>query len=299
MRIRTDKSANYRAVFVNGQTIRTPIDPSKPITELAFPEFYDVSFGTKCSGGCDTVCYASALKNGVHYTRLAEKIEKFFGVMTDNQRPTQVACGGSAESLENPECFEALAAFHRLNIVPNLTTNAMFINNKTIPKILEYCMGIAVTCHPHLETLWRRAIGLLAGQTRLNVHVIISDAESSARFVQLYKELADKVEYFVLLRHMNVGHAAKNPKVTDFEALARAVDPVYKEGKLAFGANFYPWLKKNRAKYNVSIYPPEIMSKYLLLNDELSVYNNSFDMRPVPFSPEAGCELGHARSTFE
>lgn len=299
IKLRTDPSANYRAVFIDGRTIRTPLDPAKPITELAFPEFYDVSFGTRCATGNCPWCYASALKSGVHYTRLAEKIERFFGPMGENRLPFQVACGGGGESLENPECEDALKAFNNLGVVPNITSNGVLINKRTLPLVLKYCMGLAITCHPHLESSWRRAIDLLSGNTRLNIHVIISDSTSVETFRRLYDEFASKIEYFVLLKHMNVGHAVNNPKTVDYDGLEAAVDPIYKEGKLAFGANFYSWLLKKQKKYGLSLYSPEIMSKYLLLDDNLGVYNNSFEMKPVPFAPGRGCELGHARSIFE
>ena len=94
--------------------------------------------GTKCSGNCIYYCYASALKTAIHYKNIANKINQFFGQMTDNQRPLQVACGGQAESMENPECWEALEAFRNLNIIPNITTNGMFVNDKTIEKIEKY-----------------------------------------------------------------------------------------------------------------------------------------------------------------
>lgn len=299
IKLRTDPSANYRAVFIDGKTIRTPIDPKKPITELAFPEFYDISFGTRCATGNCPWCYASALKSGVHYKGLARKIDQFFGPMTQNQVPFQCALGGGGESLENPECVEGLAAFQNLGIVPNITSNAVLLNERTLKIIQKYCMGVAITCHPHLEKFWRRGIDLLSGNTRLNIHVIISDASSIETFRRLYDEFASKIEYFVLLRYMNVGHAAKNPKEIAYEALESATDEVFKEGKLAFGANFYSWLLKKQKKYGLSLYSPEIMSKYLLLDDQLGVYNNSFEMKPVPFAPGKGCELGHARSIFE
>jgi MoaA/NifB/PqqE/SkfB family radical SAM enzyme len=299
IKIRHEKQANYKAIFVDGKTIRMPIDPTKTITELHFPEFYDVSFGTRCSGGCD-YCYASALKAGVHYTNLANKIKKFFGAMTPAQRPYQMACGGQSESMENPECWEALQAFVDLDIVPNLTTNGMFVNKKNIEYILKYCGGVAVTLHPHLEKFWKRAIELLhEAKLKLNVHVIISDKNSVDEFARFYREYSSKVAYFVLLPYMNVGHAAKNPKRVDLVALEKEVDGIFTEGKLAFGANFYPWLVKTNKKYDCAIYPPEIFSKYILLNDSLDVFNNSFEMKPVPFTPGIGCELGHSRTKFE
>ena len=78
------------------------------------------------------------------------------------------------------------------------------------------------------------------------------------------------------------------------------VDKIHLEGKLAFGANLYLWLKKHKDRYNISTYTPELLSKYLILDGELPrVCNNSFDMTPVPFTHEAGCELGHVRTNFE
>ena len=298
-KVRTEPQANYRAVFVDGKTLRIPLDPKKPITELHFPEFYDVSFGTKCSGNCFDVCYASALKAGVHYTHLAEKIHKFFGPLTENQRPIQMACGGESDSMENPECWEALEAFRSLGIVPNLTTHGIFVNDKTIGNIQKYTGGVAVSLHPHLEKAWRKAIDILHdAKIRLNVHFIISDKESVDLFMKLYKELSETVEYFVLLPLMNVGHAKKNPKKVDLIALEKAMDSIYSEGKLACGANLYPWLCTVGKKYGISLYSPEIFSKYLLLNDRLDVFNNSFERKPVPYTTENGCELGFARTEF-
>ena len=106
------------------------------------------------------------------------------------------------------------------------------------------------------------------------------------------------VDYFVLLPYMNVGHAANNPRQIDYNRLEQWVDAIFKAGRLAFGANFYSFLKKHHKKYDVSIYPPEIMSKYLILDDDMILCNNSFEKRIVRYSPETGCELGMARMKF-
>ena len=299
LRTRIEPSANYKAIFLNGKTIRIPIDKNKPITELRFSEFLDVSFGTRCSGNCQNVCYASALKNGVHYTNLAQKIHNFFGKMTVNQRPFQCAVGGESDGMENPECWEALQAFNDIGIIPNLTTHGIFVNDRTIGNIVKYVGGVAVSLHPHLEKVWRRAIGVLSdAKVKLNVHYIVSDAESVAELSRFYDELKDRVDYFVILPLMNVGLAKNNPKRVDFAALETFMDGRFSEGKLACGANLYPWLKKVGYKYNISLHPPEIFSKYLLLNDSLDLFNNSFERKPVPFNHADGCALGFARTDF-
>lgn len=300
LRTRREPEANYSAVYINGKTIRVPIDPSKPITELRFPEFFDLSPGNKCSGGC-TYCYAGALKRGVHYTRLAHKVDEFFGRMTLNQRPFQVAIGGEQEPLENPEFWEMCQRLRELQIIPNYTTNGMFVNDRNIELTLKWSGGVAVTLHPHLEKFWRRALSRFAeAKVKLNVHTIISDEASVDMTARLYEEYVESgmVDYFVLLPYMNYGHAVNEPRTIAYDYFKTWLDKVYTQGKIAFGANFYNFIVKHAQQFNVSLYPPEIMSKYLVMDDRMQVSNNSFEKHHVPFTHETGCEPGHARTVF-
>lgn len=300
IRIRSEPAANYRAVFIDGKTIRVPINPDKPITELRWPEFYDLSPGNKCAGGC-TYCYAGALKNGVNYTNLVGKVDSFFGKMTPEQRPFQVAIGGEQEPLENPEFWDMCARLRELDIVPNYTTNGMFVNDKNIELTKRYSGGVAVTLHPHLEKFWRRALTRFAeADVKLNIHTIISDQASIDATARLYEEYAESgmVDYFVLLPYMNYGHAVNEPREIDFAYFKLWLDKIYRQGKIAFGANFYNFIRKHADQLDVSLYPPEIMSKYLVMDDRMQVSNNSFEKIPVPFNHETGCEPGHARVKF-
>lgn len=300
MRKRREDAANYSAIFINGKTIRIPLDKSKPITELHFPEFYDLSPGNKCSGGC-TYCYAGALKNGVHYRNLAQKVNDFFGRMTLNQRPFQVAIGGEQEPLENPEFWDMCRALRELQIVPNYTTNGMFVNDKNIELTKTISGGVAVTLHPHLEKFWRRALARFAeAKVKLNVHTIISDKQSIDDTARLYAEYVESgmVDYFVLLPYMPYGHAVNEPKSIDYDYFYKWLSDIYKDGKVAFGANFYNFIVKHSQEFNVSLYPPEIMSKYIVMDDRMQVSNNSFEKKSVEFNHETGCTLGMARTEF-
>ena len=49
MKIRKDISANYRAVFFNGKTIRQRIDNTKPITTPKFAEIEESSILKKAN----------------------------------------------------------------------------------------------------------------------------------------------------------------------------------------------------------------------------------------------------------
>ena len=278
---RREESANYSSVFFNGKTIRIPIDSEKEITELRFPEFYDISLGNKCVTGKCPWCYASGNPKGVHYKNVEEKIRNYFGGMTENERPYQVAIGGQQEPLEHPEFEAVLRAFSELEIVPNYTTNGVLFNDAAVELTKKYCGGIAITMHPHLEKDWRRAIELaLKNKIRTNIHFIVSDSSSVEKLKELYAEYNGRVDYFVLLPHMNVGFATKNPKTIDYAGLEAWLDQIHSFANVAFGANFYEFLKPLK-KWDVSLYPPEILSKYLVCDDRMGLYNNSFEMKPV------------------
>jgi len=49
---RTFPEHNYKGIYFNGKTLRLTLDPSKPITELKYPEFFDVCITGKCEGAC-------------------------------------------------------------------------------------------------------------------------------------------------------------------------------------------------------------------------------------------------------
>lgn len=269
------RESNYRGIWFNGKTIRIALDPTKPITELEYPEFLDVKLTGNCQGKCPW-CYMDSKETDNHYDNAVEKIKNYFGPLTDNQRPFQVALGGG-EPTSHPDFVNILKAFYDLGIEPNYTTNGMWVNTDESEAIInaskEYCGGVAVSCHPHLKDSWEVAADVYynAG-VKLNFHIIISDKESSDRFREIYDKWHDKVDYFVLLPYGNMGRAPK--KEIDWEYLVSKLPE--DQTKLAFGANFYPYLRDTEHTIKVSLYEPEIMSKYLTLEGTGALYTSSF-----------------------
>ena len=280
MRTRQETKANYKSIFHNGKTLRFAIDSSQPIQELEYPEFYDVSLGSYCRGGCP-YCYASASYKGRNYSNVVEKIDKIFGNMSLELRPYQVAIGGGGEPTEHPEIISVLKKFKELEIVPNYTTNGMNLTNEILDATESYSGGVAITLHKHLKRHWEKAIEVFHDRgIRLNIHVVISDVESINYAMDVYDKYKDYVDYFVLLPHMNVGFAAKKPQQIDLQYLLKWLRKVYVNQNIAFGANFYEFLKAND-EFDIALYQPEIMSKYLILNDPIQLYNNSFECKKV------------------
>lgn len=283
IKTRREEEANYRAVWCNGKTLRFAIDPSKPITELKYPEFYDIKVTGNCEGKCP-YCYMDS-KPDEHYTQILEKTYEFFTNMPAEHLPFQVALGGG-EPTSHPDFIDLLQLLKKdFDICPNYTTNGMWTDpsiqylyndkeHQVLQATKDYCGGVAISCHPHLKPYWEKAAwAYWHHEIKLNFHIIISDKASIDEFLEIYKEWNNKVDYFVLLPYGNQGRAPH--KDIDWDYLVTMLPE--KQNQIAFGANFYPYLLKGGHNIKISLYEPEIMSKFLDLKD-MSIYPSSFNL---------------------
>lgn len=278
MKFREEPSANYKCIYLDsGKTIRIAIDPSKPITELKYPEFYDIKLTNHCNGQCP-YCYQYSSVDEEHYDNIADKLRKFFSSIPKEHLPYQIAYGGG-EPTSHPEFIDVLKLTkEEFDITPNYTTNGTWISKQNASEIVEvtkrYCGGVAVSCHPHLDGFWSLAAAMYSTEKiRLNLHIIISDKDSIDRFIKIFNEWKNLAEYFVLLPHMAMGRAKEI--TLDWEYFVKKF-PKEEQNKIAFGANFYPYLLRKDLDIKLSLYEPEIMSKYLDLKDSGTIYSSSF-----------------------
>ena len=276
IKTREFKEHNYKAVWFNGKTIRMTIDPNKEITELKYPEFYDVKVTGYCEGQCPW-CYMSSSKESYHYESIVEKIKSYFGPMSLNERPFQVAIGGG-EPTSHPDFITSLKTFKELGIEPNYTTNGMCDDKEIIAAAKEYCGGVALSCHPHLRSYWESAAEkYIAAGIKLNFHLIISDSESINYFTEIYDKWKESIDYFVLLPYTMQGRAIQ--KTINWKYLVEKLPN--NTQKIAFGAGFYPYLLQKDHGIKVSLYEPEIMSKFITLEGTGTMYPSSFSLNPV------------------
>lgn len=271
MKTRTFVESNYRAMYTGGKTLRMPLDASLPITELEWPEFYDVKITNKCFGGC-SYCYQDSRAGFDHFTDVPDKIWEFFGNMTPNQRPFQVAIGGGEPTI-HPDFREICKTFMDLGIDPNYTTNGTNMTGDILDITDEFVTGVAVSCHEHLD--WRRGVDrLLREDVYTNLHVIISDEDSVQRFIDTHEEYTGRIKYFVLLPMIAQGRAKSEFAVWDH--LKDVLNSLEDRSDIAFGALFHPFLSDLEG-WDISVYEPEAFSQYLVMDDDMKTYPSSFD----------------------
>jgi organic radical activating enzyme len=281
IRKRLFPESNYRSIFFDYKTLRFQIDRFKPMTELKYPEFYDVKITSKCNSLCPD-CYQDSTPDKDNFPNLIDNFVSYFGKMDENQKPYQIAIGGGEPTL-HPDFYKLLVVSRmELGIVPNYTTNGMFMDTKLRNDISLwtqlFCGGVAVSAHEHLESYWRGAVDLFTkAAVKTNIHIIISDKESVDRFLKIFEEYEKEVNYFVLLSYQAMGRAKSKKVESDylFEKLRGLKDI----SKVSYGSNFYEDLKKQHW-LDVSLYEPEIFSKYLDM-ETMKLYKSSFNLQEV------------------
>lgn len=268
---------NYKGIYLNGRTMRIALDPSKPVGELSYPEFYDVKVTSHCKGHCP-YCYQDSMEVK-HSSDILKKFQDYFGKLSTNQKPFQIAFGGG-EPTSHPDFAKLMKLCHEMDIAPNYTTNGMWVEESRtliLTATKKYCGGVAISTHPHLKKYWKKATDLyLQNDIFTNLHVILSDKKSVDEFMEIYNEYHGRIKYFVLLPLSSQGRC-KEAHI-DWDYIIKTLPE--KCPDIAFGANFYPYLCETPGRFPVSLYEPELMSKYLDL-ETMNIYPSSFSNKKI------------------
>mgnify|MGYP001186388521 FL=1 len=159
-------------------------------------------------------CYQDSMASEDHPNDILEKFEFFFGQMSENEKPFQIAFGGG-EPTSHPKFVDLMELCSNMGITPNYTTNGMWVNTPEAKSIMDatvkYCGGVAVSTHPHLKDTWKLAADkFIENGVFTNLHVIIGDRSSIDEFIEVYNEYKGKVKYFVLLPLTAQGRAKES-----------------------------------------------------------------------------------------
>ena len=301
LKVRENKSENYKALWFNLKTIRVGEGKcgTLPIDEK---EFYDVAINTLCNAGCN-FCYVSAGNTGINYPNICETWKKWMDSFVDKQddlatytnKPFQIAIGSTGEPTMHPDFCNFLETVSNTGVVPNYTTNGIILaswcnplstNYELANKILEYTSkyvgGVAVSFGNSNIRAWaREAInGLIAkGNTNINIHHLISNKESVDEFVAEYLRYGDTIAYHVLLPLMPSGRSTKGMEEGVFEYLEEVIEKNQMHN-IAFGAHFIDKLRTSKVK--TWLYDEHSLSANCLLKpDGIVLTKSSFDLTPV------------------
>jgi hypothetical protein len=225
-------------------------------------------------------CYTDAKKTGLNFENIIEKANLVWGSLNLEDRPFQIAIGGAGESTMHPDWIPFVKEVKALGIMPNYTTNGMHLSNDILKATGDYCGGVAISYHPHIQKIFHKSIEKFSTiKTKLNVHLIIGDEQSLIDCQNIYNLYYDKIDYFVLLPYQAHGRGKHIETKLVWDKLFKWINTVNSK-KFAFGALFYEYFTTNKTDLNMSIYEPEIYSGYRMMDDSYSILRkSSYDLR--------------------
>lgn len=285
-RTRVQHAENYFAVRYGKRILRYQIRDDDPILPLRLPELEDVSLGSRWLANCP-YCYTSAVKSGSLYSNVVEKIRDYYGGLSLNDRPFQVAIGGEGEPTLHPEFCQVLRTFHELDIMPNFSTNGMHLTPDVLSTTREFVGGVAVSLHRHIERVWRKAIETLLGAgCPTSVHIIVGEPGSAEFFWNEFDRVPE-LEFCVALPYQasgrGVGIDTESESRQFFDELVRRrTDP--KIQRVTLGAFFYDEISKRPEVVRMlgpGLYEPDIFSGYRIMDDSYRLLRrSSYDLSP-------------------
>jgi hypothetical protein len=283
MRTREVPESNYGSCFTGKSTIRRRLDRSKPPLPLRHPEVEDVGLNTVCHCRCP-YCYVDAGPLGVNFPEICRKADEVWGALPEEDRPYQIAIGGSGEPTLHPGLEEFCRKARSLGIVPNYTTNGMHVTEDLAQWTKELCGGVAVSYHSHRapESLLA-CMALLKAGVPTSLHVILGP-QDSAKAAAVVTDLMPALERVVILPYQAIGRAPVLPDMErEWELFLGMWRPEWKS-RVAFGAGFYEFFTREREAgpvteaikaMDIDLYPPELFSGYRIMDDSYRMLRRS------------------------
>lgn len=278
IKVRELPEYKYRAVWFGLKTLRLGDQESLPLPPEN-SEFYDIGIGNRCTTGGCPFCYVHASGNGEYYKDIVRTWKAWMKGKDQNHKPFQIAVGSTSEPTEHPDLPEFLGAVYETGVVPNFTTNGVLLRNDILEACRRYVGGVAVSFgnRAHREKAMKAVETYLEkGDVLVNIHHIISSAQDVEDFIRTQERYGDNIQYHVLLPMMPRGKGDCGFSDLEKEIIERGL-----QERVAFGAHYWPELKKAK-KLGASLYPPESMSKNLIIKEgKVIITPSSFDLRPV------------------
>lgn len=300
IKVRKFPEKNYHAIWHNLKTVRLGQGVAEEL-EPDRSEFYDVGINTTCNAECD-FCYVSATHNGINFPDICETWRKWMATFPEDkviegtnvvltEKPFQIALGSTGEPTIHPQFCEFLQTVYETGVVPNYTTNGLSIFDESTAlarKILsytsKYCGGVAVSFgNPKLRERAERAVNnlLALGDTKVNIHHIISDKKSIDDFLKVADKYGKNIYYHVLLPLMPSGRSKEGLQDGVWEYLEDILSEYPYKYNVSFGAHFIDKLEKSK-KISTWLYPAESLSKNIILTKNcVKITPSSFNLKPI------------------
>lgn len=247
------------------------------------PELADISISNHCSKGC-SYCYRRSTRNNEFMS-----LDQYCLVLDSINHPQygnvfQVAIGGG-EPLEHPEFLEIIDATIQRKIVPNFTTNGIFLIDEICSALRGKVGAVALSVNK-IKELQREKVQMLCKyKIRTNIHYVLS-AQNISEAIDIvsgkYTKDLEGINAIIFLTYKPAGRATKEYVLEPSEELHHFIQLVCaytrKDLKIGFDACFIPNLLHANFKYHELVDMCEAGFFSVYIDHNMNVSPCSFSM---------------------
>jgi radical SAM protein with 4Fe4S-binding SPASM domain len=243
---RHSKDYNFIADLRNGITIRWGKSFNENPYKAPIPELVDISISNHCSKNC-SFCYRKSIPNN---SFMSVEDYKFILESLNDKRwgnIFQVALGGG-EPLEHPNIVELLQVTREFRIIPNFTTNAIYITKEIASNIKLFVGAVAISFQNIQEIQISKAHLFFEQNIKTNIHYLLS-RNSIKQGIEIlegkYNNLLEGYNSIIFLTFKPTGRGTKDLCIElndDLKNFCRLIDHNRCALKIGFDSCFMPML---------------------------------------------------------
>jgi len=122
---------NYKGLYLNGRTLRLALDPNKPITELSYPEFFDVKVTSQCKGNCPYCFTENTAINTENKKELIKNIKVNDKIITFNEKINKNEVNSVSQVYKRKYSGDIIEIILENNDIIEITPNhEVYVKNK-------------------------------------------------------------------------------------------------------------------------------------------------------------------------
>ena len=296
MKTRVDHTYRFVTVFdpKTGFSIRSDvIDQQGNYTGkdpfmAEFPELLDIGIMGHCTHGLSGLCALSKVEcyqSGDHIIEPNMPLQRFRNIIDQcKDRTFQVALGGRGDPDQHEDFEEILEICTQNEVVPNLTTSGIGLDDHKISLIKKHCGAAAISWYRQDYTL--QAIQrLIDAKVKTNIHYVISNSTIDEAIERMEEDKWPKgINRIIFLLHKPVGLGsernvldANDVKVQYFFGLFNKKEHIDKAG---FDSCCVPGLLSNTSNIDIqTIEPCEAGRFSAYISSDSRLYPCSFEKK--------------------
>ncbi|MPM03409.1 hypothetical protein SDC9_49676 [bioreactor metagenome] len=220
------------------------------------PELADISISNHCSKGC-SFCYRNSKPDNSFMS--TEDYELIMKNLKHSQSGSvfQVALGGG-EPLEHPNIVDILDITRSYDVVPNFTTNGIFLTKKIADNIKGKVGAVAVSLTNFDDYSESNIELLINSEIRTNIHFVVDNQnikDAIKILIGNYNHLLQNINAIVFLTYKPAGRGETSLVLqdnADFQTFLSLIDNNKCICRIGFDACFVPMLMrytKTRIEY--------------------------------------------------